>query len=65
MSNQDFTINKSILKRYKGTDGDVVIPDGVTCIDRRAFYHCEKLKSVTIPDSVTHIRTDAFCFAKI
>lgn len=51
--------------------GDVVIPDGVKCIETRAFSEdelfgndmsaeCPHLTSVTIPDSVTAIEAAAF-----
>jgi hypothetical protein len=50
---------------YSGPGGDVVIPnpiDGsdVTGIGGLAFYNAEKLTSVTIPKTVTHIDAGAF-----
>ena len=36
------------------------IPEGVTTIDRNAFYECFDLTSVTIPESVTSIGSSAF-----
>lgn len=38
----------------------VVIPDGVTHIGYGAFYHCEALKKVEIPATVTTIEPEAF-----
>lgn len=41
-------------------EGDLTIPNGVTCIGNYAFAGCSGLTSVTIPDSVTSIRSYAF-----
>ncbi len=38
----------------------VTIPEGVTKIGYGAFYHCEKLSEVILPDSVTEIDLYAF-----
>lgn len=38
----------------------VNIPEGVTTIGYGAFYHCDKLASVTIPSTVTQIEPSAF-----
>lgn len=65
-----FVLNSS-EKSYSLTDckqsvsGELVIPDTynglkVTKIGQLAFYNCEKLKSITIPDSVTSIGASAF-----
>ncbi len=39
---------------------DLVIPNGVTCIERLAFWGCSGLTSVTIPGSVTRIGASTF-----
>ena len=39
---------------------DLVIPNGVTCIERLAFWGCSGLTSVTIPGSVTRIGDSTF-----
>lgn len=38
----------------------VEIPEGVTKIGYGAFYHCDQLQTVTIPDTVTEIEAYAF-----
>ena len=55
------------LVKYKGTHGSVTIPtaaDGhpLTRIGYAAFFGCERLVRVTIPDSVTNIGYCAFNF---
>lgn len=36
------------------------IRDGVTSIGKDAFWGCDALKSITIPNSVTSVGCDAF-----
>ncbi len=61
MSNiQDFTIENSVLTRYTGPGGDVVIPEGITEIGDWAFSNCTGLTSVTIPEGVTEIGGSVF-----
>lgn len=38
----------------------VAIPEGVTTIDYAAFYHCDSLNEIYIPDTVTFIGEHAF-----
>ena len=44
MSNaSDFVIENGVLKKYKGPGGNVVIPEGVTSIERGVFMHHRSL----------------------
>ena len=59
------SIEKGSVKDYSGTLTDVVIPsyykgNSVTSIGGSAFYKCNGLTSITIPDSVTSISAYAF-----
>ena len=63
-SNLDFVIENGVLVQYKGPDGDVVIPDGVTEIGVWAFSYHAGLKSVTIPESVREIGEYAFFYCE-
>lgn len=38
----------------------ITLPDSLTTIEKNAFYNCEKLKSVTIPQNVSSIGLAAF-----
>ena len=57
---EDFIIDNGILKKYKGSDKDVVMPDRVAVIGEYAFSGCTGLTSITIPESVTTIGKDVF-----
>ena len=48
----EFIVKNGILKTYKGAGGDVVIPEGVTSIGKRAFYSCPKLTIYAAAGSV-------------
>ena len=40
----------------------ITLPQGVEKIEYAAFYHCDNLKEIYIPDSVTRIEAKAFSF---
>ncbi len=52
------------LVKYEGRGGDIVIPDGVTSIEWRAFYECSTITGVTIPNSVTKLGREVFSYCK-
>lgn len=60
----DYTIEGTVLKRYNapilGCDAEAVVPDGITAIDRAAFYYIRGVDRVVLPDSVTGIGEEAF-----
>ena len=45
----DFIIENGVLKKYKGNDGDVVIPESVTDIEQWAFFIWHELKPLRFP----------------
>ena len=53
--NDLFEIEQGVLKKYKGKESVVIIPNSVTTIGFRAFRGCTVLTSVVIPNSVTLI----------
>ncbi len=74
----DFEITPDgVLKKYRGHDSDVVIPDGVKEIGESAFvdlkgvermlvdfeeYDAPEMETLTIPDSVVRIQSYAFAY---
>ena len=60
----DFSMKDGVLKKYTGTGGDVVIPDGIVKIGKFAFESCLSLKSVVIPEGVISVEEAAFYSCK-
>ena len=61
MSNaSDFVIENGVLKKYVGTDADVVVPEGVTEIGENAFAKRSFVRSIRIPSSVKKVNSYAF-----
>ena len=59
----DLIIENGVVKGLKDTfqGGDLIIPEGVTQIDSRAFYDQDSLgPNVTIPESIRYIGDSAF-----
>lgn len=55
-----FQIENGCLKKYTGTDAEVVVPDGITRIGETVFDECRNLVNVCLPESVTRIGRGAF-----
>ena len=60
MADEVFKTEGTVLDEYKGTEKDVVIPNGVTGISAYAFKDNKTLVSVTIPEGVSEIGEYAF-----
>lgn len=62
---ESFEIEGGILRRYRGDEAHVVIPEGVTEIGKLAFWGCKSLASVSIAQGVVEIGKLAFegCYA--
>ena len=51
----DFIITYGLLEKYTGKSDSIVIPDGVSRIENKAFIGCRVLKEVIFPESVMTI----------
>lgn len=59
-SANDFVIENGNLKKYLGSDENVVVPDGVKDIWSFAFKDNQTITSIVLPDTVTRIGMEAF-----
>ena len=66
-----WTKTAEVIKKSRGYEGDIVIPETVVCnertyrvtsIGKEAFAFCYPLTSITIPDSVKKIGWKAFLY---
>lgn len=63
-ASEDFVIENGVLKKYVGSSEYVAIPKGVLEIGEKAFFNCDKIKSITFPRGVEHIGEAAFQFCE-
>ena len=54
------TIDKKWVEEHTDIHGVVVIPEGIECIETKAFENNEKVKKIIMPNSVTNIQKEAF-----
>lgn len=59
--NGDFVIEGTTLKKYKGNDANVAVPESAAVIGDEAFAGCANLESIIISDSAAKIGEEVFC----
>ena len=52
MANSSFEIVNGVLKKYSGTDKEVIIPEGVVGIDRNCFVDAHFMESIKLPSTL-------------
>jgi len=66
---EEYTVSNNTITKYKGDVENLVIPDTIngqkiTAIGEFAFNFNSKLITVTIPGTIEHIQSGAFCHCK-
>ncbi|MDR3292916.1 MAG: leucine-rich repeat domain-containing protein, partial [Clostridiales bacterium] len=56
----EFYIDGTILFRYYGDGGEVVVPDGIDTVEAEAFIDTEEVTSITFPKTFRSINGHAF-----
>ncbi len=59
-SDENYLISGGVLVAYRGTGGEVTVPDGVRVIGAEVFWNHSEIESVALPESVTVIGEGAF-----
>ena len=60
MPDNDFIIENGVLKKYNGTDINVVIPEGVTKISGLSFPNKKEIVSLILPEGITDVKDFVF-----
>lgn len=61
---EKFEIIGRKLIRYRGSEDEVTIPDGVEVIAEGAFRDCRDMCTVTLPEGLKRIENEAFSGAR-
>ena len=56
-TSSDFIIEDGVLKKYVGSDRDIVIPEGVICIARETFVDALLAKSIRFPSTLRKVES--------
>ena len=56
----DFVIKNGVLEKYQGEEAHVDVPAEVTAIGENAFFDCQNLTSITLPEGLRSIGDKAF-----
>ena len=60
MQDFNFDIRDGVLRKYGGFYPEVIVPEGVTHIGKKAFIKLLFLEKVTLPESLTEVGQEAF-----